>query len=114
MTFEGTTYIPVATMFAHAPKGFLNHSNNPTFLERDTGLKYVTSSDGYREIERTIKNTVSASYSEDPTGSFAKQTWISKIGIFDENKNLIAYAKLANPVKKTEDREFTFKLKLDF
>ena len=116
MTFEGTTYIPVTTMFAHAPKGFLNHSNNPTFLESSTGnqLKYRSSDFGYIEVERSIKNTVSSSYSEDPTGSFEKQTWISKIGIFDENKNLIAYAKLANPVKKTEDREFTFKLKLDF
>ena len=114
MQFEGTTYIPVTTMLAHAPKGFLNHSNNPTYLETDAKLSYLYSDAAYREVERDIKNTVSSSYSEDPTGSFQKQTWISKIGIFDENRNLIAYAKLANPVKKTEDREFTFKLKLDF
>tara|TARA_R100000008_G_C3562425_1_gene157028 strand:+ start:68 stop:1246 length:1179 start_codon:yes stop_codon:yes gene_type:complete len=114
LSFEGTTYIPVATMMAHAPKGLLNYSNNPTYIKKDVGLIYATSSEGYIEKEREIKNTVSASFSEDPTGSFEKQTWISKIGIFDEHKNLIAYAKLANPVKKTEDRDFTFKLKLDF
>ena len=44
---------------------------------------------------------------------FKKQTYISKIGIYDENKNLIGVAKLATPVKKTEERDLTFKLKLD-
>ena len=34
--------------------------------------------------------------------------------MFDEDKNLIAIAKVATPVKKTEDRDLTFKLKLDF
>ena len=48
------------------------------------------------------------------TGSFEKQTYISQIGIYDENNNLIAIAKLANPVRKTESRDLTFKLKLDF
>ena len=42
-----------------------------------------------------------------------EQTFISKIGIYDEERNLIAVANLATPVKKTEDRALTFKLKLD-
>jgi len=46
-------------------------------------------------------------------GKFQKQTWISRIGIYDEDMNLIGIAKPANPVKKTVDRSFTFKLKLD-
>ena len=33
--------------------------------------------------------------------------------IFDEDKNLIGVAKLANPVMKKESEDFTFKLKLD-
>ena len=60
----------------------------------------------------SIKNTVSSSF-PDPTGSFQKQTYISRVGIYDKDKNLIGVAKVANPVKKTEDRDFTFKLKLD-
>ena len=43
-----------------------------------------------------------------------KQTYISQIGLYDDDRNLLGIAKLATPVKKTEDREFTFKLKLDF
>ena len=48
-----------------------------------------------------------------PTASFAKETYISKIGLYDKNRNLIGVTTVAKPVKKTEDREFTFKLKLD-
>ena len=55
---------------------------------------------------------VSASYNE-PSASFRKHTYISKIGIYDKNRNLIAVAKTATPVKKTEEREYTFKLKMD-
>ena len=33
--------------------------------------------------------------------------------VYDEDKNLIAIASLAKPVKKNEDRSYTFKLKLD-
>ncbi len=50
----------------------------------------------------------------DHTGSFQKETYISQIGIYDEDRNLIAVAKLATPVKKTEERDYTFKLKYDF
>ena len=111
--FEGTTTTPVVTMFAHAPRGELNHSNNPTYLKYNTSSSYSSGSSVY--IEKNIlevKNTVYSNYA-DPTGSFQKQTFISKVGIYDENKNLIAIAKLAKPVKKTEERDLTFKLKLD-
>ena len=54
--------------------------------------------------------SVYTNYSE----SFEKTTYISKVGIYDEDRNLIAIAKVATPVKKTPDREYTFKIKLDF
>jgi hypothetical protein len=116
MSFQGTNYVPVLTMLAHAPKGELNYSSNPTYIkygETQEVFKPSSGQRGYKESESIIiKNTVSSSY-VDPTGSFEKQTFISRIGIYDKDKNLIGVAKVANPVKKTEDREFTFKLKLD-
>lgn len=115
LNFEGTNHIPTITMMAHAKKGELNHSNNPTYAEY--GQKMLanasTSSFVFKEYnESTIKNIVKSPY-PDPTGSFEKIVYISKIGIYDDQKNLIAIAKLATPVKKTEDRELTFKLKID-
>ena len=116
MSFQGTNFVPVLTMLAHAPKGQLNYSSNPTYIDysnRRTSFDAQSTSTKFTEPSNIeIKNTVSSSY-VDPTGSFQKQTFISKIGIYDKDKNLIGVAKVANPVKKTEDREFTFKLKLD-
>ena len=33
--------------------------------------------------------------------------------IVDDDKNLIGIAKVATPVRKTEDKQYTFKLKID-
>ena len=111
--FNGTTYTNTTTLLAHAEKGEFNYSSNPSYVKYDEkDLTPMTSSYGFVEREKTIKNTVFSPYA-DPTGSFEKTTYISKIGIYDENRNLIAIANLATPVKKTEERDFTFKLKLD-
>tara|TARA_R100000234_G_scaffold119752_1_gene103600 strand:- start:119 stop:1369 length:1251 start_codon:yes stop_codon:yes gene_type:complete len=116
MEFKGTQLSPVVTMLAHAPRGELNYSNNPTFLDQsqNTAFSYFSSSNAYVEsANQPIKNIVKTPYNGF-TGSYEPQTYISKIGIFDHNKNLIGIAKVATPVKKTEERELTFKLKLDF
>jgi len=114
LEFKGTNLVPVRTMLAHAPIGELNYSSNPTYIGHGQATTPLSGAKHFRENDQlTIKNTVSSSY-PDPTGSFKKATYISKIGVYDENRNLIGVAKLATPVKKTEERGFTFKLKLDF
>jgi len=113
LDFRGTTKTQVVTMFARAGKGQLNHSNNPTYAAYSQDKSPITGSNFYSEKrELSIKNIVSASYT-DQSPPFGKETYISKIGIYDEERNLIAIAKLATPVKKTEQRDLTFKLKLD-
>jgi hypothetical protein len=115
LSFNGTSYTPVITMLAHAKKGELNHSNNPTYLtfgQDNANIDYEKSSFYVENSDLNIANVTYSPY-EDPDEPFEKTTWISKIGIYDENKNLIAIATLANPIKKTEDRDFTFKLRLD-
>ena len=114
--YKGTNYVPVMTMLAHAPKGQLNYSNNPTFIKhgQERKLTPVTGSRIYRESDTIeAKNTMSSSYA-DPVARYRKQTFITKIGLYDEDGNLIAIANLANPVKKLEDLDYTFKMKLDF
>jgi len=113
MEFKGINYVPTVTMLAHADKGEMNHSNNPTFLASGTYAPSFSGSNTFLESEREIKNTVRSMYAA-PTASFEKTTYISKIGIYDENKNLIGIASVARPVKKKEDQQYTFKLKMDF
>lgn len=116
LEYSGTTNTQVMTMFTHADYGELNHSNNPTFITGSDNIKKQFTgkqeSAIYREPPQKIKNIVSSSFTdEDPM--FQKVTYINKIGIYDKNKNLIAVANLATPVRKTEDSDFAFKLKLD-
>ena len=69
--------------------------------------------DTYEESPGTIKNIKKSKYKYFEE-SYEGIVYITKIGIYDEDKNLIAVASLANPVKKTEIRDYTFKLKMDF
>lgn len=117
LTFNGNNKVPVMTMLAHAPKGQLNHSNNLTYISYGQEKKFVpnTSSVSYRENNRIeIKNINKTIHSNDYTSSFEKITYISSIGIYDENKDLIAIAKLAKPLRKREKDQFSFRLKVDF
>ena len=104
------------TMFANALSGDLNNSLNPTWISASAGAWRNSSSIsqvGYIEPSKIeIKNTIQSQYCsyED---EFQKQTYITEIGIFDKEKNLIGVAKLANPVQKKEADHYTFKLKLD-
>lgn len=42
-----------------------------------------------------------------------KTVYISKIGVYDKDKNLIAIAKLASPVRKREGESLSIKMVLD-
>ena len=98
-------------MFAHARENQLNYSNNRSFLAQATNA--YSAHDIYHENSQLeIKNIVSSSY-KNYSSSFQPVTYITKIGIYDKDRNLIAVAGLANPVRKLEERSYTFKLKLD-
>jgi len=113
INFQGQTDTQVCTMFAKASKGQANYSNNPTFIKKGQTYLLTTGSTIYEENpNRTVKNINSSSfgaYSE----PFERQVYISRIGIYDEDKNLIGVATLSNPVLKKEDEDLSFKLKLD-
>ena len=98
--------MPTMTLFAHAPKSRLNTSTNPTFVKAGQNIEPLIRKIRYNEKQNLkIKNTISSSF-PDPTGSFAKQTFITKIGVYDENKNLIGIASVANPVKNPIIKHF--------
>ena len=113
LSFEGKTQTQVMTMFAHAKRGQANYSNNPTFLKHGQTKTLYTSSQVYQEDPGVlIANTVSSSL-VNYTASFKRQVYISRIGVYDHNQNLIGLATLSNPVLKEEDRAYAFKLKMD-
>tara|TARA_R110000851_G_scaffold334_1_gene1124 strand:- start:19 stop:1197 length:1179 start_codon:yes stop_codon:yes gene_type:complete len=113
--FEGTNHVETLTMFAQVNKNDLNYSTNRTYINYESyqSGSTATGSTQYTENNKVdLYNTVSSSF-YDYEEKFKHQTFISKIGIYDEKKNLIAIANVATPIKKTGERDFTFKLKLD-
>lgn len=114
LDFEGVNYIPTITMLAHADKGELNHSNNPTYIKYGERLtaSNITSASFIENDEIEIKNVVYSKY-EDIEPKFEKITYISKVALYDDDKNLIGIAKLATPVRKKSTDNYTFKIKMD-
>ena len=115
--FNGKNVVPTITMFANAPAGQLNNSQNPTWLSSSHSKwkeQIHFDSSSYIEPKKVpIKNTAESDFTNH-IADFEKQTFISKIAIYDDNKNLLGIAKLATPVLKKETDSYTFKLKLDF
>jgi hypothetical protein len=113
MSFKGRTETQVLTMFAHAKRGEVNYSNNPTFIKKGQDLIFKTSSAVYHESDAVeLVNFASSSYLEH-SASFKRQVYISKVAIYDKSKNLIGVATLGSPVLKEGNQDYTFKLKLD-
>lgn len=114
LTFKGVNYVHTNTYFTNLKRGELNWSNNPTFLEaRSTnGLGFQTGSTLVIEPSGTIKNVVSSSF-PNVSASFKKTTYVNRVNLYDEEGLLIGVAKLAKPIIKEEDRDYTIKIKVD-
>jgi hypothetical protein len=111
--FKGQTNTQVMTMFAHAKKGEVNYSNNPTYIKHgQTKMKFSSSAVYEENPSVDVANIVSSSqvaYS----GSYKRQVYISRVAIYDESMNLVGIATLSNPILKEEDQDITFKIRLD-
>jgi hypothetical protein len=104
--------IPTYTTTLSVDKFNINHSNNPTHIQSGS---YSINSDNYtfRENDKiNIKNVTQSPFAG-VIANQEKETYITKIGLYDEERKLIGVASLANPLRKTENREFLFKLKID-
>ena len=113
LSFRGQTDTQVMTLFAHAKRGEVNYSNNPTFIKHGQKKVEISSSMVYQEnSSKQLVNVVSSSYLGHDA-EFKRQVYVSRVAIYDEHKNLIGIATLADPVLKQEDQDITFKLKLD-
>jgi hypothetical protein len=111
--FKGQTNTQVMTMFAHAKRGEVNYSNNPTYIKHGQNKINISSSAVYEENPSVdVANIVSSSYT-DYSGSYKRQVYISRVAIYDESMNLVGIATLSNPILKEEDQDITFKIRLD-
>jgi hypothetical protein len=112
LSFKGTNEVSTVTLFAHAEKGEYNFSTNLTAVEYDNQPARDLSKKRLTLGRSRFKNVVESPFISHKE-EYQSEVYISKIGIYDSYKNLLGYAILSKPIRKTEDRDFTFKLKID-
>lgn len=93
ITFQNITNINSTLIYCRAPADEFNYSSNPTFV--DTNERIVVIDEGQEGVQDTF-------------------TYITTVGLYDGNNNLLAVAKLSRPVEKSPERDLTFRVRLDF
>jgi len=94
-SFKGTHKIPVKIFRCRAPAGQLNASTNETFYHIPSG----SSVDYKGEKVRVLSGS---------------ETFITTVGLYNDQFELVAKARVAQPVKKNETDALLFRLKMDF
>lgn len=93
MTFQNVTNINSTIFFCRANPDSFNYSSNPTFTDDNNRIVVI---DEGEELDQEAF------------------TFITSIGLYDDNNNLLGVAKLSRPVLKDSERDLTFKVRLDF
>lgn len=93
MTFQNNTIINSSLYFCRAPADAYNFSSNPTFVGNFGRIRVIE--DGQNATQRSF-------------------TFPTTIGLHDSQGNLLAVAKLSRPVEKNDERDVTFRVRLDF
>jgi hypothetical protein len=75
----------------------MNYSNNPTFVS--------SSADPNSIVKNTIRNRT---FRNDPT------VYVSSIGLYNENLELLAIAKMSKPIRKDYNNELSVTVKLEY
>ena len=94
MTFQNLTNINSTLIFCRATADEFNYSSNPTYVD---GV-----SNKIRVIEVGQESTQKAF------------CFITTVGLYDANDNLLAVAKLSRPVEKNNEKDLTIRVRLDF
>ena len=87
--FNNTTELNSTIYFCRAHHNEFNYSSNPTYL---SGSKI------------RVKNEST----DDPV------SYITTVGLYNDRRELLAVAKVSEPLKKTPDTEFTLRVRLDY
>ena len=95
LTFSNVTELNSTIYFCRINHNEFNYSSNPTYLE---------------DSKIVVKN--------DPgvvnQAGLSPITYITTVGLYSTNNELMAVAKLSEPLKKTPDNEFTLRVRLDY
>ena len=93
ITFQNNTNINSTLVFCRATADEFNYSTNPTFVNTAGRIRVVDN--GQEDVQRTF-------------------TMPTTVGLHDEFGNLLAVAKVSRPIEKNDEKDITFRIRLDF
>lgn len=93
VTFQNVTNINSTLLFCRATADEFNYSSNPTYVDSDG--KIVVIDDGQEDTQRAF-------------------SFVTTVGMYDANDNLLAVAKLSRPIEKNDEKDLTVRVRLDF
>ena len=93
ITFQNTTEINSTLIFCRATADEFNYSTNPTYIDDDNAIQVLEA--GSESIQQSF-------------------SYVTSVGLYDAHDNLLAIAKLSRPVEKSNDKDLTFRIRLDF
>ena len=114
LSFSGSHRIIAKTFMCRAHEGELNCSRNPTWASGSLTTMNIAVAAPMRFGERE-----SLTLSTSRTGALLRSgsdntTYISSVGLYNEDYELVAVAKLAQPIRKRERDRLDIRLRLDF
>ena len=92
-TFQNITNINSTLFFARSTADEFNYSANPTYV--DSNNRIVVIDEGQEDTQRSF-------------------CFITSIGLYDLNNNLLAVAKTSRPIEKNDEKDMTLRVRLDF
>jgi hypothetical protein len=93
ITFQNVTNINSSLIYCQADPDEFNYSANPTFT--DSNNRIVVIDPGQEDVQSTF-------------------SFITSVGLYDSNDNLLAVAKLSRPIEKSPEHSLTLGVRLDF
>ena len=93
MAFQNQTNINSSVFFCQFEADRFNYSSNPTYT--DSSGRIVVIDPGQEDVQRSF-------------------SFITSIGLYDADNNLLAVAKTSRPVLKNYQRSFTIKVRTDY
>ena len=90
VSFNNTTELNSTIYFARAGHNEFNYSSNPSYIDSNSQIRVKNSS-----LDQPV-------------------SYITTVGLYSADNELLAVAKVSEPLKKTPDTELTLRVRLDF
>ena len=94
VTFMNNTNVNSTLIFCRATPDEFNYSSNPTYVDPGTNRINVIEV-GQESRQRAF-------------------SYITSVGLYDVNDNLIAIAKMSRPIEKNDEKDLSIRVRLDF